>query len=111
MNSRNGNDLSISYPASVRRQGRGGAGVRTAASVVLVAAGLAALAVAGGGCGKGPQEATGPTFTVLSWNVNFGGPGAEEAVEVIARADADLVCLQEVTPGWEELIRGRLGGK
>jgi endonuclease/exonuclease/phosphatase (EEP) superfamily protein YafD len=49
-----------------------------------------------------------PHFSLLTFNVNMGMPGAEVSVVAIERADADLVCLQETTPAWEALLRERL---
>ncbi len=45
---------------------------------------------------------------VMTYNVNFGAPAREAAVDAIAEASADVVCLQETTPEWEELLRQRL---
>jgi endonuclease/exonuclease/phosphatase family metal-dependent hydrolase len=63
------------------------------------------------GCGRPGEGATRPSFTVVTYNVNFGMPSAEEAVRALAEIDADIVCLQETTPEWERLLRGRLGGR
>ena len=63
------------------------------------------------GCGRPAEAPTGPTLSVLTYNVNFGMPGAEQAVAAIAEADADVVCLQETTPEWQRWIRRRLGGR
>ncbi len=49
--------------------------------------------------------------TVVSWNVNYGGVGADIVVDVLDGLDADVVVLQETTPEWEALLRGRLGQK
>lgn len=54
------------------------------------------------------ESPTGPHFSVLTYNVNFGGPAPDLAVETIAEADADIVCLQETTAAWENLLRARL---
>ena len=52
---------------------------------------------------------TGPTLSVLTYNVNFERENPA-TVEAIVAADADLVLLQETTPGWEAAIRARVGG-
>ncbi len=61
------------------------------------------LALAAAGC-PSPREPAGRSFSVLTWNLNWGMPGTDQAVEAIREADADVVCLQEVTPGWEALL-------
>jgi endonuclease/exonuclease/phosphatase family metal-dependent hydrolase len=45
---------------------------------------------------------------VLTYNVNWGGPGADLAADVIRRSGADIVCLQETTPEWERFLRDAL---
>jgi endonuclease/exonuclease/phosphatase (EEP) superfamily protein YafD len=50
-----------------------------------------------------------PHVSVLTYNVNFGLAGAPGVIDVIRRADADLVLLQETTPAWEAELRARLG--
>src|SRR4051812_13389564 len=63
-----------------------------------------------GGCStaRKPETPTGLHFSVLTYNVNFGGPRPDPAIDAIRRADADVVCLQETTPAWEDLIRAEL---
>jgi endonuclease/exonuclease/phosphatase family metal-dependent hydrolase len=46
----------------------------------------------------------------MTYNVNFGGAGMDQAVAAIANADADVVCLQETTPAWEQELRRALSG-
>src|SRR2546423_494295 len=64
-----------------------------------------------GGCTPARQleTPTGPHFSVLTYNVNFGGPRPDLAIDAIARADADIVCLQETNPAWEQSVRAGLG--
>jgi endonuclease/exonuclease/phosphatase (EEP) superfamily protein YafD len=67
-------------------------------------------------CGCAPpvrqfEVPSGPSFALLTYNVNWGGPGAEQAVGVIEKADADIVCLQETNPAWERLLRSRLAAR
>lgn len=54
------------------------------------------------------ETPTGPHFKVMTYNVNYGGPGADEALDAILAEDADLVCLQETTKGWEQFLRPAL---
>lgn len=82
-------------------------------SVVGVAGvGVAALA----GCGREARPTRAPaagaaTLEVMTYNVNFGIEGDPETIAVIEAEDADLVLLQETTPGWERAVRARLGGR
>jgi endonuclease/exonuclease/phosphatase family metal-dependent hydrolase len=76
------------------------------ASVMMLA--LAAVAATGCGPVRTPENPTGPHLTVMTWNVNWGGPAPEEVCQAIAEADPDVVCLQETTPAWEALLRLRL---
>ncbi len=43
--------------------------------------------------------------TVLSWNLEAGGPAEAELVAVLGATDADVVALQELTPGHAAAIR------
>ncbi len=52
--------------------------------------------------------ATGPTLSVLSYNVNFERYD-ERTVAAITSANADIVLLQETTAVWESAIRASLG--
>lgn len=54
------------------------------------------------------QAPTGPHVRVLTYNVNWGGPQPDLAVEAIRNSDADIVCLQETTPQWEHYLRRSL---
>ncbi|MEK7449018.1 MAG: endonuclease/exonuclease/phosphatase family protein [Planctomycetota bacterium] len=56
-----------------------------------------------------PETPTGPYVKVLTWNVNWGMPEAEQTLAVLRQAEADVVCLQETTPRWESFLRGWLG--
>src|SRR3954447_14920848 len=72
-------------------------------SVVLLIASFSLIT----GCSGNhpPERATGPTFSLLTYNVNFGGPEPDTAVKAIVDADADVVCLQETQQEWEDSIR------
>lgn len=45
------------------------------------------------------------TLVVMSYNVNFGLAGDPAGLDAIRAGAADLVVLQETTPGWEDAIR------
>ena len=57
---------------------------------------------------RSPAEPRGPHLRVLTYNLNWGGPDAGAAAEIIRRSGADVVCLQETTPEWERLLREAL---
>lgn len=69
---------------------------------------LVLLLVSGCATTRLPQAPTGPHFKVMTWNVNWGGPGPDLVPGVILREDPDIVCLQETTPAWERFLRPRL---
>jgi len=75
----------------------------------LVAAALILLC----GCGstREAEKPSGPHFSVLTYNVNFGGPRPGLAAKAILDARADVVCLQETTPAWGKYLRARLNEK
>ncbi len=51
-----------------------------------------------------------PYFRVLTYNVNWGGPRKDLALEAITQANADVVCLQETNESWERYLRPKLTG-
>jgi endonuclease/exonuclease/phosphatase family metal-dependent hydrolase len=53
--------------------------------------------------------ASGPHFTVLTYNINWGGPRPDLAADAIRKSGADIVCLQETTPEWAQYLRQSLG--
>lgn len=70
------------------------------------------LAVLLGGCTRPlppPERAAGPTLRVMTYNVNFGIAGDAETIAAIQAGAADVVFLQETTPGWEAALRRELG--
>ncbi len=70
---------------------------------------------------------SGPTLSVISYNVNFGlascggdpmgtpaaGPcrADPDTVELLEALDADVLMLQETTPAWEAVLRPRLAAR
>ena len=84
----------------VRRSLSGRHPAAVAVPLVLLALGCVRL--------RRPEEPTGPSFTILTYNVNWGGPGPEQALAAIESLDADIVCLQETTSAWEQFLRPRL---
>jgi endonuclease/exonuclease/phosphatase (EEP) superfamily protein YafD len=56
-----------------------------------------------------PEPLQPSSFKVLSYNVNWGGAGAEEVVQIIRDSDAEIVCLQETTPEWELFLKRQIG--
>jgi endonuclease/exonuclease/phosphatase family metal-dependent hydrolase len=63
------------------------------------------------GCHSVRQAEVAPQnhFNVLTYNINWGGPGARETAQIIKNSKADIVCLQETTPEWEKFLRSYLG--
>jgi endonuclease/exonuclease/phosphatase family metal-dependent hydrolase len=78
----------------------------------LAVAALAGLAVIG--CAtlpdRRPPAEDERHLTVMTWNVNFGVRGDDEARRAILDTDADVVFLQESTPAWERWAREHLSG-
>lgn len=57
------------------------------------------------------ETPSGPQVRVLTYNVNWGAPRADLAVDIIRKSAADIVCLQETTPEWEQYLRQVLAGQ
>jgi endonuclease/exonuclease/phosphatase (EEP) superfamily protein YafD len=57
-----------------------------------------------------PPSPGAPHLRVLTYNVNFGIAGDPDTIDVIRRAGADLVFLQETTERWEVSLRRELAG-
>jgi len=55
-----------------------------------------------------PEAPPAASFRLLTWNVNWGMPESEQAVDLIAKSGADVVCLQETDENWEWLLREEL---
>ena len=75
-------------------------------SLVLFAIGVA-LAACATGC-KSVRQArspAGPHSRVLTYNVNWGAPQPDLALEIIKESNAEIICLQETTPEWESYLR------
>ena len=87
-----------------REDGRGRAGLRRLCVAVLLC-----FLVAGCASTREPQAAPQRYFKVLTYNVNWGGPRPDLAIRAIRESGADIVCLQETTPDWEQVLRRELG--
>ena len=76
-------------------------------------AGMIIVAAIAAGCSSvRPREVpVGAHFRVMTYNVNWGGPRPDLAAKAIARADADIVCLQEATAAWADYLRENLGAQ
>lgn len=55
-----------------------------------------------------PETPAGPHFRVLTYNLNWGGTRPDLAAKAISDSAADIVCLQETTPEWEQVLRRTL---
>jgi endonuclease/exonuclease/phosphatase family metal-dependent hydrolase len=72
---------------------------------------LGLLIFSGAGCHHAPRRAETPPqkhLSLLTYNINWGGPGSASTAEIIKTSGADIVCLQETTPEWERLLRSEL---
>lgn len=58
-----------------------------------------------------PRTPSGPALRVMTFNVNFGLGGDPATLAAISLGQADLICLQETTPAWEEALRRELSGR
>jgi endonuclease/exonuclease/phosphatase (EEP) superfamily protein YafD len=73
------------------------------------------------GCGTGCSSATGrtpraptpgiPNFTVMTFNVHRYESGDEGTIAAIGAPNADVVCLQEPTEAWKQIIEARYRGQ
>jgi endonuclease/exonuclease/phosphatase (EEP) superfamily protein YafD len=54
------------------------------------------------------ETAVAPHFRLMTYNVNWGGPSPQLAVNLIRREKPDIVCLQETTAEWEKYLRATL---
>jgi endonuclease/exonuclease/phosphatase (EEP) superfamily protein YafD len=57
------------------------------------------------------QIPSGPHFTLLTYNVNWGAPRPDLTLQTIEESNAEIVCLQETTPEWERYLRNNLNSK
>ena len=76
----------------------------------VLAAGVPSLLSFSVACGEPPLRPRAPTegaphFTVMSYNIELGAVGESETFDAIGTVDADIVCLQEVTPAAELVLR------
>lgn len=73
-------------------------------------AGLMLILVLLTGCHSVRQSRAplGPGLTMLTYNVNWGAPGADLTAEIIRNSGADIVCLQETTPQWARYLQATL---
>src|SRR5215204_2417047 len=71
---------------------------------------LLLLLIAGAGCRsiRPPEVAEGPHFTLMTYNVNWGGARADLAAAIIRAEQPDIVCLQETNQEWEKYLRAAL---
>ncbi len=60
-----------------------------------------------GGPAPRARASTGRRLRLMTYNVNYGNPDPSSALEAIARADVDVVLLQEVTSEWKRALDER----
>src|SRR5438552_16092272 len=56
-----------------------------------------------------PERAAAVHLSVLTFNLDVDAPDKESALNAIDQSGADVVCVQEATPAWEQALRQRLG--
>ncbi|TWU38702.1 hypothetical protein Q31b_37800 [Novipirellula aureliae] len=44
------------------------------------------------------SNAIGETFTIATYNLNWGNRRGDQILDAISEADSDLICFQETTP-------------
>jgi endonuclease/exonuclease/phosphatase (EEP) superfamily protein YafD len=72
---------------------------------------LILLIFGGAACHHPPRRPEAPPqkhFSLLTYNINWGGPGGATTAEIIKTSGAEIVCLQETTPEWERFLRSEL---
>lgn len=80
-----------------------------AGGVLLIAAGIAlGFEKLVGAAPRIPKPAFTGRVTVMTYNVQTTREPSDETVRVIGEADADVVCLQEVSPAWHHFLGSRL---
>ena len=72
---------------------------------------LAAILTAGCRALREAEAPAGPHLRILTYNVNWGAPRPDLALDLVRSSGADVVCLQETTPEWEERLRRELGSE
>jgi len=58
-----------------------------------------------------PEKPKGKHFSLITFNVNYALPGAEDSLKAILEADAGIVCLQETNEKWEKILKEKLKSK
>jgi vancomycin resistance protein VanJ len=82
-------------------------------AISVTALALVGAAVCCSSCAprRAPVEPVGASFKVMTYNINWGGYRADLSAKAILDSGADIVCLQETTPGWEEYLRPRFAAR
>ena len=62
-------------------------------------------------CAGQTATAAQPSIKIMTYNVNFGLSGDRMTLAAIGKGNADVIFLQETTPGWERVIRRRFRKK
>jgi len=75
---------------------------------------LILLTVLASGCTALPRpdfSPNEPCFKIVTYNLNWGCPDPQAAIEYILKSDADVVCLQETRRQWEALLKASLSSQ
>ncbi len=79
--------------------------MQTVRFLPLLAAILVGIVVATPAAARAESRA----LRLMTFNVNYGNPSPDEALDAIAAADADVVLLQEITSEWKRQLAARFG--
>jgi endonuclease/exonuclease/phosphatase family metal-dependent hydrolase len=73
-----------------------------------------ALIIIAAGCSVRPEanfSPEAPCIKAVTYNVNWGCPRPQNVLDFLNDADADVVCLQETTQQWKEILNAEFGQK
>ena len=75
---------------------------------LLLALALLANVLIGCSSTRIPESPAGSHFCVLTYNVNWGAPGAHLTADILKQSEVEIICLQETTPQWERFLKDKL---
>ena len=55
-----------------------------------------------------PGQKESQTVSVLQYNIYSGNPMTDAELKLISSLDADIVCIEELSPVWEKILDGKL---
>jgi endonuclease/exonuclease/phosphatase (EEP) superfamily protein YafD len=60
---------------------------------------------------RAPEQPVEPSLRLLTYNVDKDSADRDAGIELIRQLDPDVICFQEASAEWQELIRSRLGDR